>query len=206
MRCPFCQNPCSEETAECSHCGFSLPKLDHFLGSVPVLRKGVSDNIDILNGKEVTLINTAIAHLEKLFPQIGFTVLFTTVKPEIPLHLYAFWVFNRSNLCARMSTGAVNRDILLTIDVAGHRTSLMVGYGLEPFLAAAQLTQVLEVARPRFLTSSYGSAVLVIIARLEQLLRQLHASLRQTYGAEESELGIQKPALKPVGPDGQPIY
>ena len=206
MRCPFCQNPCHEETAECSHCGFSLPKLDQYLGQPPALRKGITDRVDGLNGKDVTLINSAISRLEKRFPQVGFSVLLDHVKPDVPLHLYAFWIFNRSTLCASVATGAVNRDVLLTIDVPGRRSSLMIGYGLEPFMSAAHLTEVLDAGSTRFASGNYGAAILVVIDKLEQLLRSLHTSLRKTYGAEEAELGIKKPPLKMVGPDGQPIY
>jgi uncharacterized membrane protein YgcG len=206
MRCPFCQNPCHEETAECSHCGFSLPKLDLYLGQPPAIKKGITDRVEGLNGKEAALINNSISRLEKRFPQVGFSVLLDKVKPDVPLHLYAFWIFNRSTLCASVSTGAVNRDILLTIDVPGNRASLMIGYGLEPFMSASNLTEVLDVAQARLAERHYGAAVLMVIDRLEQLLLALHMSLRRTYGAEEAELGIKKPPLKLVGPDGQPIY
>jgi uncharacterized membrane protein YgcG len=124
----------------------------------------------------------------------------------VPLHLYAFWIFNRSSLCARVATGAVNRDILLTIDGPGRRCSLMIGYGLEPFMSASHLTEMLDAARPRLAEGSFGTAVLLVLAKLEQLLRSLHTSLRRTYGAEESELGIKKPPLKFVGPDGERIF
>ncbi len=206
MRCPFCQNPCHEETAECSHCGFSLPKLDHYLGRPPAIKKGITDRVEGLNGKEATLINNAISRLEKRFPQVGFSVLLDRVKPDVPLHLYAFWIFNRSTLCASVSTGAVNRDILLCIDVPGNRASLMIGYGLEPFMSAAKLKEVLDVAHARLAEQNYGAAVLMVVDRLEQLLLALHTSLRRTYGAEEAELGIKPPPLKLVGSDGQPIY
>ncbi len=206
MRCPFCQHPCHEETAECSHCGFSLPKLDQYLGTPPGIRKGVTDRLDVLNGRDMALINNAVARLEKRFPQVGFTVLLDRVKPEVPLHLYAFWIFNRSSLCAKVATGVMNREILLTIDVPGHRSSLMIGYGLEPFMSASHLTEILDAARPKFSAEHYGAAVLLVIDNLEQLLRSLHGSLRRTYGAEEVELGIERPPLKMVGQDGNSIY
>ena len=206
MRCPFCQHPCHEETAECSHCGFSLPKLDQYLGTPRAIRKGVEDHLDILNGRDVALIRSAIARLEKRFPQVGFTVLLDHVKPEVPLHLYAFWIFNRSSLCSKVSTGAMNREILFTVDVPGRRSSLMIGYGLEPFMSATHLTEVLDAARPKLSSEDYCAAVLLVIDRLEFLLRRLHTSLRRTYGAEDVELGIVKPPLKLVGRDGSPIY
>lgn len=206
MRCPFCQNPCHEETAECSHCGFSLPKLDHYMGTVPVVKKGVSDALGILDGKSKSMINGAIERLEKRFPQVGFTVLLTDVKGEIPLHLYSFWVFNRSTICARVATGGVNRDVLLVIDIAGRRSSLMIGYGLEPFLSAQHLTEVLEAARGSLAEGHFSSAVLTVVEKLMDVLVTLHGSMRRTYGAEESQLGIAKPARNPVGPNGEPIF
>jgi uncharacterized membrane protein YgcG len=206
MRCPFCQNPCHEETAECSHCGFSLPKLDQYLGQPPTIKRGVTDRVEGFNGRDITLINNAISLLEKKFPQVGFSVLLDYVKPEVPLHLYAFWIFNRSTLCSKVSTGAVNRDVLLTIDVPGRRSSLMIGYGLEPFMSSNHLTTVLDVANEPLAQEQYGAAVLRVIDKLQELLLTLHTSLRKTYGAEPSELGIEKRPRRAVGPNGEVIY
>lgn len=206
MRCPFCQNPCHEETVECSHCGFSLPKLDQYLGSVPKVRKGISDEHGRLRTKERSRVLGAISRLEKKFPQIGFTVLIEKVKPEVPLHLYAFWIFNRSTVCASVSTGAVNRDILLTIDAPGRRASLMIGYGLEPFMSAQHLTDTLEHAREELTAGDFQGAIVAVLERLEAHLQQLHGSLRRTYGAEPAELGIKPENSDMVNRDGSPVY
>lgn len=206
MRCPFCQNPCHEETVECSHCGFSLPKLDQYLGTVPKVRKGISDEHGRLRGKERGSVLGAISRLEKKFPQTGFTVLIDKVKPEVPLHLYAFWIFNRSTVCASVATGAVNRDILLTIDAPGRRASLMIGYGLEPFMSAQHLTDTLEHAREELAAGDFQGAILAVLERLEGHLLQLHGSLRRTYGAEAAELGITPEASDLVNKDGSPVY
>lgn len=176
------------------------------MGTVPVVKKGVSDALGILDGKSKSMINGAIERLEKRFPQVGFTVLLTDVKGEIPLHLYSFWVFNRSTICARVATGGVNRDVLLVIDIAGRRSSLMIGYGLEPFLSAQHLTEVLEAARGSLAEGHFSSAVLTVVEKLMDVLVTLHGSMRRTYGAEESQLGIAKPARNPVGPNGEPIF
>lgn len=206
MRCPFCQNPCHEETVECSHCGFSLPKLDQYLGSVPKVRKGISDEHGRLRTKERSSVLGAISRLEKKFPQIGFTVLIEKVKPEVPLHLYAFWIFNRSTVCASLATGAVNRDILLTIDAPGRRASLMIGYGLEPFMSAQHLTDTLEHAREELAAGDFQGAIIAVLERLEGHLLQLHGSLRRTYGAEAAELGINPETSDLVNKDGSPVY
>lgn len=206
MRCPFCQNPCHEETAECSHCGFSLPKLDQYMGAMPNIKKGICDHYDALDGKSVKRIAAAVQRLEKRFPQVGFTVLIDNVKSEIPLHLYSFWIFNRSNICASVATGGVNRDVLLVIDVQGRRSSLMIGYGLEPFLSAQHLTEVIEAARAPMVAGDFGTAVIIVIEKMMDLLASLHSTLRRTYGAEEEELGIAKPPKQLVGPNGETIF
>lgn len=206
MRCPFCQNPCHEETAECAHCGFSLDKLDHYLGSVPPVKEGISDRADRLSSKDKSRINAAIARLQKRFPQVSFTVLVDHVKPEIPLHLYAFWIFNRSTVCAKLATGAVNRNIFLVIDAIGSRSSMIIGYGLEPFMGAQHLNAILENARPELTAENYAGGVLTVLDGLMDTLKLLHTSLRQTYGAEASEMGIEQNSKHMVGPNGLPIY
>jgi uncharacterized membrane protein YgcG len=196
MRCPFCQNPCHEETAECTYCGFSLPKLDHFMGTVPAVNRGVSDRSGVLSAKEKNLLQACIDKLERRFPQVGFSVLLDVVKPEIPLHLHAFWIFNRSTVCTKLSTGGVNRDVFLDIDTLGRRSSLMIGYGLEPFMSAKHLNDLLEAARGPLAQGDYAAAIQLLLGNLQDLLHSLHQSLRKTYGAEPVELGIaQNPTV-----------
>lgn len=206
MRCPFCQNPCHEETAECSHCGFSLSKLDQYLGAVPTIASGVCERAEAFGSAGVRQLRAAIARFSKRFPQIGFTVISDSVKSDVPLHLHTFWIFNRSEICAKISTGGMNRDVLLVIDVAGRRSSMMVGYGLEPFLSAPRLTEILESGRSLLTNGEFTAAVVAILNRLAVSLVELHGSLRKTYGAEDDELGISNPRRVVQDRNGQPVY
>lgn len=206
MRCPFCQNPCHEETAECSHCGFCLSKLDHYLGAVPSISSGVCERSEAFGTAGGRQLRAAIARFSKRFPQVGFTVIADSVKSDVPLHLHTFWVFNRSEICAKIAKGGMSRDVLLVIDVTGRRSSMMVGYGLEPFLSAPRLTEILESGRELLTRGEFTSAVLAILDKLAETLMALHGALRQTYGAEDDQLGISSPKRVVLGRNGQPVY
>jgi hypothetical protein len=207
MRCPFCQNLSREDAAECLHCGFSLPKLDQFLGVPPTISAGVTDPSGLMSRADKRRTMAAAARFQARFPQCRFTVFLTSVKKETPLHLYTFWLFNRSSLCASLQTGATNRQILMVIDGGERRASLMIGYGLEPFVGAHHLNAALESARGELAAENWGSAALKVLGQLTDALQSIHAALSRTYGAELQQLGIKpknKSAL--VVATGEPAY
>ncbi|MBP7951836.1 MAG: hypothetical protein KA004_19495 [Verrucomicrobiales bacterium] len=207
MRCPFCQNLSREDAAECLHCGFSLPKLDQFFGVPPVLSQGVADPSGAMPTAEKRRTLAGVEQFQARFPQCRFTVFLTSVKKETPLHLYSFWLFNRASLCASLATGAANHQILLVIDTAERRTSIMIGYGLEPFVGAHHLNAALDAARDELAAGNWGAASRVVLQRVGQALESIHAALSRTYGAELQQLGIKPAAKSPVvlGP-GEPAY
>lgn len=193
MRCPFCQSPAQEDTVECSSCGFSLPKLEQFLGVPPAVTHGIFDPKHRFSRKDRRRVQLALDRFHRKFPQMGFTVFLGNIKPETPLPLYSFWLFNRSSLCASLRNGAINREIFLTIDTDNRRAGLTIGYGLEPFVGQHHLEKILEAARAELAQGAWGLATLTVIDQFTDLLAGIHAAMRRTYGAEESELGIAPP-------------
>jgi hypothetical protein len=189
MNCPFCLQPAQEDAAECSHCGLSLPKLDQFFGVPPKLHHGINDPRRHLSGAETRRIRRAIARFHVRFPQAGFTVHLSDVAADWTMPLYAFWVLNRSTLCADLKKGSLNREILLCIDPQHRRAALTVGYGLEPFVGRRHLQQMLEAAGSELSEGRWAMATLTVIDQCLDQLTAVHSGLRRTYGAENRELG-----------------
>lgn len=190
MRCPFCQTLSREDAPECVHCGFSLPKLDHFLGTPPAVQAGLTDDENLLGKADRKRLLVAIERFSRRFPQVRFNLWLGHVKKETPMHLHVFWLFNRSSLCSQLQKGAVNREVLLGVDTLNRRASLMIGYGLEPFVGGQHLHVVLDAAKVEFAAAEWRKGSQTVIERLADTLLTVHAQMRQTYGADAVDLGI----------------
>ena len=79
-----------------------------------------------------------------------------------------------------------NHDILLTIDPSNGRCSLMVGYGLEPYVSEQQLGQIVLTARAALEARQFANAIGKIISNLSGTLTQIATNLEETHGVAPS--------------------
>ncbi|MGB2403462.1 MAG: hypothetical protein ACPIA7_08645, partial [Akkermansiaceae bacterium] len=90
--------------------------------------------------------------------------------PKYPLATHLFWLFNQNTLSTSDRKGGKNHDILLGLDTEQALGSIIIGYGLEPFLARSALDDVLYVAQQALSNGHYSDAILIIINELAQLM------------------------------------
>jgi len=83
--------------------------------------------------------------------------------PKLPFSVYAFWLFNTSGICRKIDKAGDNHDILLVIDGERGFASLLIGYGLEPFISAQHVAEILESGQTQLKAGSWSEAVNVII-------------------------------------------
>ncbi|BCU75504.1 hypothetical protein llg_02190 [Luteolibacter sp. LG18] len=124
----------------------------------------------MLSSAELGKVKRAIDTLERKFPQVTVQVVIHTFPPEHPFGLHAFWVFNAASFAGDSHRGAENHTILLMIDPGRIEGSLMVGYGLEPYVTHEALDHLLELAGPAWALQRWGDGILTVISGLDRLL------------------------------------
>jgi len=201
MHCPYCQAPAFETTPQCPRCGFSLDRVAAYYGMMPRLRPGLSDLAGLFRPKDAHRIGDATARLHDRFPQINVSIVTTTLEPTQPLTAYAFWIFNRGGICGDLARGGKSRDLLLTLDATNARASLMIGYGLEPFIAQASLQDMVNQGAPHFARDRWVDGVVSVIDAAADRLGQAFDALEKTYGLDVAEIQAdESPAPAALAP------
>lgn len=201
MFCPYCQAPAFESTPECPRCGFSLERVSAFFGVMPRLNAGITDMAGLFRPRDARRLQDAIARLHDRFPQVTFSIVTTTLDPVQPLTAYAFWIFNRGGLCVDLARGGKSRDLLLTLDAANARASLMIGYGLEPFISQATLQDLVNQGARHFARDHWVDGIVAVIDATTQALATAFASLEKTYGLDMERLQrAEAPSLRVLPP------
>ncbi|MEM9237879.1 MAG: TPM domain-containing protein [Verrucomicrobiota bacterium] len=177
MRCPYCQTPLRETTADCPGCKLNLSRAASLLGPVPRLEVGVSDNTRALDDKDKTRIRKRIRAIEQRFPQVTVQIVCESFPDEHPFPLYVFWIFNLGGLSTATEKAGDNHTILLALDPVAGKSSIMVGYGLEPFLSEPAIEHVLELAEPSWIDSAWAEGIEICLDGLEPLLE---SAVRET--------------------------
>jgi len=184
MQCPYCQAPAFETQLQCAQCGFSLDTVQSFFGIMPRLLPGVSDLASLLHSRDHRRIEDATARLRARFPQVTFSIATVRLHPAQPLTAYSFWLFNRGGICREVNRGALSRDLLLTIDAESARATLMIGYGLEPFVSQSALQELIRPATTEFTAQRWVDGIISVIDRTAAALGQIHQTLPRTYGLD----------------------
>lgn len=186
MECPACKAPTLESAAACA-CGFTMAALDKLLGIPPALQDTVTDLTNEFTRGEVRRIEREVDRLERLFPQLRFSIVSAEVPENATLALYAFWLFNRGGLTAATERGSQNRLIMLALDPKAGRAACMIGYGLEPFVGEPRLTSALHAALPALAADQPGKAVLSFLSEMERQLAECTSELHRTFGIGDFE-------------------
>lgn len=194
MRCPYCRTGLLEESVECPACRLTLDRASSLLGPVPRTNTGIGDNAGLLTPRETARIGRAIRRLEWTFPQVDFHLLTHFFPQDHPFELNVFWFFNCGGHSGEHTKGGANHGILLAIDPDQGKSALMVGYGLEPFLADEALDRILEHVAPSWKTGLWEKGILGTIAGLEQLLERAATEATEAFG-----LAAENPGAKEEG-------
>lgn len=203
MFCPYCQAPAFESTPQCPRCGFSLERVSAFFGVMPRLDPGISDLAGLFRPRDARRIQDATARLHDRFPQVTFSIVTTTLEPAQPLTAYAFWVFNRGGICVDLARGGKSRDLLLTLDAANARASLMIGYGLEPFVSQASLQDIVNQGAPHFARDHWVDGIVTVVDATTQALATVFASLEKTFGLDMAALQRDEAPHTQAPPPGE---
>ena len=192
MHCPFCQAPAFEAIAQCTSCGFSLDRVEAFFGTMPRLEAGVSDLAGLFRPRDARRIADASARLHERFPQVTCSIVTTSLKPSQPLTAYAFWLFNCGGIFCDMQRGSKSRGILLALDAANARASLMIGYGLEPFVSQQDLREIIDAGAPHFAREFWVDGIVTVLAAATSRLSEIVARVGETYGLEMASVQDQE--------------
>jgi uncharacterized membrane protein YgcG len=188
MNCPFCANPAFEGIQTCTICGFSLAALDRSYGAIPRLTPELCDNAHVFLPAQVPPLRAAMAFFHRRFPQSYFHIVTVDLPPTANLKAYAFWLFNRAGLSSDLNRGAENHDVFLAIDAANQRASLIVGYGLEPFINEGHLDHSLLAGAGSLAQGKYFEGCREIIETTADTLIDIVERFDDTYGIDMREI------------------
>lgn len=181
MRCPYCQTPLTETAPECPGCRMNLSRTAALLGPVPRLEKGINDKIGTLSSKSRLRLQKRIKAIEQRFPQITIQITCHCFPLDHPFPLYVFWLFNMAGIETATEKAGDNHTIMLTLDPVSGNSSIMVGYGLEPFLGEPALDHLLEVAEPAWIDQSWAEGIAIVLDGLEPLLESAIKEIGSTF-------------------------
>lgn len=181
MHCPYCRQPLREDSPECPGCRLTLDRAAALLGPVPPLAAGIADPEGLLSKSERRRLARRIAAFERRFPQLRFQFLANRFALGLPFELHVFWMFNRARFIPDGETGGDNRAILLVLDPELGKTSLMLGYGLEPLIEPARLDAILEGAEADFARRQWSKGVTRVLADLDALLADTATALERAF-------------------------
>jgi uncharacterized membrane protein YgcG len=188
MNCPACASPAFEGIESCPECGFSLALLDRIFGAIPRLTPELCDNARIFKPAQMRRLKAAMTAFHKRFPQSSFHIITENLSANQNLKAYAFWLFNRASLSNDLNRGAANHDLLLAIDAANQQASLIVGYGLEPFVNDQHLDQSLAAGETSLANGHYALGCQLIIENTAHTMIRLASKLDQTYGINVKDI------------------
>ena len=194
VRCPACQAPLLEDSASCGQCSLTLERLDRALGVPPLISQPVNDFCDSLTRSVKRKLEVVLEGFEQRFPQLGAAVAFCVPPEGIPLGAYTFWMFNHNQAVSALEAGSSNRLVLIALYPERGTAACMIGYGLEPFLAATDLQQCLQAGSTAFAAKDWVSGVTSVFQALDALAVQVINGAATTYGWE----GVQIHALDEV--------
>jgi uncharacterized membrane protein YgcG len=180
MRCPYCQKPLRETSQDCPGCKLDLSRVYALLGPVPHLERGISDPAGVITDKARKRIHKHIRTIKQQFPQVTLQIVCQEFPKDHPLSLYIFWMFNLGAFSSTSAKAGDNHSILLALDPVACKSAVMVGYGLEPFLAEPALNHLLELAEPAWNDRAWAEGIEAALAGLEPLLE---AAVRETGAA-----------------------
>ena len=191
MQCPYCQASLTEASSECPSCQLSLQSVSALLGPVPRLGKGLIDTLSVIEKGQHKQIIRALDNLSDRFPQVEMHVLITKFDPQYPLSTHLFWLFNQGEFCASDRKDGENHSILLGLDPQQGRIGLIVGYGLEPFLAQKSLDHMLKKAQPSLGNTNPTKAILTVIDCLDHHMEGVCNDLKQAPDLDQANVSIQ---------------
>jgi len=160
----------------------SLEKVRQLFGSVPRISDGISDPPGAIKESSARRIKAASRELSIRYPQTNFSVVVSNLPKDPSNVVYAIWIFNESGIAKGLNREWNNFDILLTLDPAFGRASLMVGYGLETFLSEARLAAIVAEGQPDFAAENYGEGIEKVIEATSNALADIFESLEETHG------------------------
>lgn len=188
MRCPACRAPAIEIDTACRQCGFSLEAADRAFGIPPALERPVTDPQQVLGMLAKRGVQSAVAKMERRFPQVRLAVVLAEAPAEAPLAAHAFWLFNRGQLSSAMESGGENRLVLLLIDTRTRQAAAMIGYGLEPLVRETQLHTCLQAASMALERGRFGQGIEAFLRELDRQLVEVCRLVPQQFGlSDESQ-------------------
>jgi len=165
---------------DCPHCGYhGWTCVEKFPWIPPPLQRAM-DVDGRLSATERAQIDQAAEPLEQALPQVRVHVCLGHLHADTDPREFGFWLLNASVPPDSEAASHRSWSILLVIDRSSRRASLTVGYGLDPYVSDAVLTDCLKAAAGDFAKGRYGRGAAVCIRKLHKALNQMRRAATTT--------------------------
>jgi uncharacterized membrane protein YgcG len=183
--CPRCATILARDAVRCPNCQFTgADTLAMFAGQPPPL-EAVVDAAKLWNESDLRKIRKARQKVVRSLPQFDWRVCAVALDPAVDLDAFAFWLFNTSPLAVGETSEARAWTVLLVIDTANQRATVIPGYGAEPWLTDVEWQRALVVMKRPWENGRSAAAVAAFFAAAGELYqRALSRVLRGKPGRE----------------------
>lgn len=124
--------------------------------------------------------------IEQLLPQLRIHLCLGRLHPDTDPREFGFWLLNASVPPDAEAASHRPWSVLLVMDRTSSRASLTIGYGLDPFLGDAVLTNCLEAGRRDFARERFASGAVACLAGLHTALTEAQRKASRTAAARRS--------------------
>lgn len=184
--CPCCLISYPEMGDKCSGCGYSaetclkrFPYVAPALCGLHAFREGAA--VENFFGRRS---HSILSKLEATFPEIGVYVVVVDLGDAVKCREFAFWLYNAAPFGEGDSAAKRQRGVMLLIDTNGCKATVVVGYGIEPYLNPEGITSDLKKLEKNLKKGSIEKAVDSWLLLLLRHLREAHAKTEKLQGGE----------------------
>ncbi len=168
--CPACLVRSDKNPQWCPSCQFTGgDTMTLFPGPPPPLLP-ILDAASILDPKQANTVTKAITKLQSRFPQFRFRICSAHLPPDTRIRLFGFWLMNACPLADGESPHDRAWTILLVINTANHRATVIPGYYAERWLSDDQCQKAMETMKPHWQAENHTKAILAFLNSTKSLL------------------------------------
>ena len=151
----------------------TLRRLDMKFGALPLHSRFLTDRTGRLPLRALADIRDLLRLFNRKFPQSLFSVFVSGAVQGGTISEYTFWLANRARFSSLEAVEGENFDLLLGINTHARAAALVIGYGLEHYVAERDLQRALAKSTSAFHAGDYVRGIRSCVEFMTNRMRDL---------------------------------